>query len=132
MRRSWAIAIPVEESSEAVICFPGPSRPGRRIRRILHNISRFDPDSSLITLRGTFGLPLFSGADPKRSVIRRSLDHAIEPTLLGGWIMKAPALSLSAALAFILVGAPLMDAAKANFGICERPFEELGTGQSSD
>ena len=51
---------------------------------------------------------------------------------LRGWIMKAPALSLSAALTFILLGAPLMDAAKANFGIFERPFEELGTGQSSD
>ena len=46
--------------------------------------------------------------------------------------MKAPARSLSAALTFILLGAPLMDAAKANFGIFERPFEELGTGQSSD
>ena len=77
-------------------------------------------------------MPLFSGADPKRSVIRRSSDHAIEPTLLGGWIMKAPGFSLSAALTFILLGAPLMDAAKANFGIFERPFEELGAGQSSD
>jgi len=65
MRRLGAVAIPVERSSQAVISFPGPSRPGLRIRRILHIIGPFDPDERLITLRATLGSPLFGGADPQ-------------------------------------------------------------------
>ena len=42
------MVIRVEPSSQAVIGFPGLARPGRRIRRILHNIVPFDPRSRLI------------------------------------------------------------------------------------
>ena len=62
--RRWAVAIRVEPTSLAVFGFPGSSRPGSRIRRILHNIGPFDPDERFITLRGTFGSPLFSDGSP--------------------------------------------------------------------
>ena len=51
--RRCAVAIRVEPTSQAVFGFPGPSRPERRIRRILHNIGPFDPDERFITLRST-------------------------------------------------------------------------------
>ncbi len=52
--------------------------PGRRIRRILHNIGAFDPDSRLINLRGTFGRPLFSRVDAHGSMVYRSTQHSID------------------------------------------------------
>ena len=48
---------------------PGALCPGRRIRAILHNINLYDPRSRLVTLWGTFGLPLFSGPEPRRWLI---------------------------------------------------------------
>ncbi len=52
-----AVAIRVEPTSQAVFGFPEPSRPGRRIRRILHNIGPFDPDERFITLRALSDRP---------------------------------------------------------------------------
>ena len=66
--RRWAVAIRVEPSNQAVFGFPGPFRPGRRIRHILHNTGPFDPDERLLTSRGTFGLPLFGDGSSVASV----------------------------------------------------------------
>lgn len=63
-------------------------------------------------------------------MMKRPTYHRIHLLLVEGWFMKAPALSLLGALAFMLLGAPL--AAQQGFTIFERPFEELGRGQSSD
>ena len=82
MRRFGAVAIRVERSSQAVINFPGPSHPGLRIRRILHIIGPFDPDERLITLRGTFGSPLFSGAKRPFNELGRGKVPTDEPASL--------------------------------------------------
>ena len=61
--RPWVVVFLVKRSSQAAIGSSGLPAPNV-FRRILHNIGPFDPDSRLFTLRGTFGLPLFSIADP--------------------------------------------------------------------